>query len=236
MGQVKGENGLKWYSWNASGGFMMPIDPFHTRLSGGAGHHYQFSGTPGFTYSLGKPFGLQVVAGAELEDHRIDGTVRNYQSIGNERLYNARLRTYSLFGQYYVSPIWNLNPFIMLKFGYTGINRARGNKDLSRTLPADRWDIVFTAATGVTWHADPNFSVNLYGEFSPISNKYLRELFGDLEAKTLPMTRVVLTLTAHTDIRVFYPFYRGRGFTTRFKPDPYLPFVSERIRKNKGKR
>ena len=30
--QVKGESGLKWYSWNASGGFMLPVDPFTPNL------------------------------------------------------------------------------------------------------------------------------------------------------------------------------------------------------------
>ena len=229
-GQVKGESGLKWYSWNASVGFLMPVDPFRTTFSGEAGHAYQFSGTPGFTYSLGKPITLQLVVGAELEDHRIDGTVSNYLSPGDNRFYNARLRTYSLYSQYYASPEWKLNPFILVKAGYSGINRALGHVDLSRTIPANLWQFIFTAGTGVTYHLDPNFSFNLYGEFSPVSDKYLRQLLKNVNKRNLPMARIVFSITGHTDIRVFYPFSRGRGFSKKYGKPADWPFYNKHKR------
>ena len=40
--QVKGESGLKWYSWNASGGFMLPLDPFTPELLPMTEHRYRF--------------------------------------------------------------------------------------------------------------------------------------------------------------------------------------------------
>jgi len=229
--QVKGPSGLKWYSWNASGGFMAPVDPFKTDLGNGIEHGYRFSGTPGFTFSLAKPLTIAFNLGAELEDHRIDGDLDYGDPDLVNPLYNTRFRTYSLFGQYYLFPNTNINHFLMAKIGYSGVNMARGGKDLSRTIPADLWEWVITGGYGITYHMDPNFSVNLYGEFSPVRNRYLTRLFSDVERKNLPMARIVLSLTVHTDIRVFFPFSKARRFTTQYKPEMYMPFYKERKRK-----
>lgn len=232
--QVKGESGLKWYSWNASGGFMLPLDPFTPELLPMTEHRYRFSGTPGFTFSISKPVTLQLNLGAELEDLRIDGKLAGDLLL--TELYNARLRTYSFFAQFYVLPNLNLNQFVLLKAGRSGINMDKGVRDLSRTIPADLWEWVFTGGYGVTYHFDPNFSINLYGEFSPVPNRYIGELFSalsDPDKRNIPMTRIVLTVTGHTDIRVFYPFNKGRGWLNRYQPDNYLPFYRERVRKKK---
>jgi hypothetical protein len=234
-GQIKGDNYLKWYSWNATGGFMMPLNIFRTNLSGGIEHTYRFAGVPGYVFSIAKTVGLQVLIGAELEDQRTRGAMRGFLSIPTDTLYNIRTRTYSLYFQYYVKPNLNINPFILGKIGYGGINRGLINRDLSSTRPADRWGFMLGAAAGVTWHATPNFSFNLYGEFSTIPVKYLPGLFRSLpppEKRLFPTTRIVLTVTGHTDIRVFYPYTRGRGFkSNKYKPAPYLPYGRLRIRK-----
>jgi opacity protein-like surface antigen len=228
VSQIKGESGLKWYSWNASGGFMLPLDPFHSNLGDGAQHAYKFSGNPGFTFSLAKPIGLQFIVGADLEDLRIDGKVANYLSSGTDSSYKARFRTYGLFCEYYFFPNGNINPFVSLKAGFCGINRAVGKRDISRAFPPDLWNLQFTVGTGVTYHVDPNFSINLYGELTPVSNAYLQDLFVGLNKSTIAMARIVLTVTGHTDIRVFFPFFRGREFSNKYKPDTYLPFFNRK--------
>jgi hypothetical protein len=73
--------------------------------------------------------------------------------------------------------------------------------------------------------------VNLYGEFSPVRNRYLTRLFSDVESKNLPMARIVLSLTVHTDIRVFFPFSKARRFTAQYEPEMYMPFYKERKKK-----
>lgn len=248
--QVKGESGLKWYSWNASGGFMLPADPFSSEILSELQHNYRFSGIPGFTFSLAKPLTIQLTVGAELQDIIVDGRlagpqVNTPQTLpvpGNEDglstiddpFYNTRMRTYNLFAQYYFLPNTNINHFIMAKAGYSRINQGlEGKWDPTRSIPGkDTWDWVFTAAYGVTWHADPNFSVNLYGEFSPTPDRYLGEIYDflkDPDKSNMPMGRIVLSLTGHTDIRVFFPFSKARRYTTRYKPDKYMPFY--RVRK-----
>jgi hypothetical protein len=90
------------------------------------------------------------------------------------------------------------------------------------------------AAAGVTWHATPNISFNLYGEFSTIPVKYLPELFKTLPApdkSIFPTTRIVLTVTGHTDVRVFYPFKRGKVYRNKYKQHEFLPYNRVRIRK-----
>jgi opacity protein-like surface antigen len=233
-GQVKGENYLKWYSWNATGGFMMPLDLFTSRLPAGVTHTYHFDGTPGYVFTLGKPVGLQLITGAELEDQRTRGAMQGFLGQPADTFYNIRTRTYSLFLQYYFIPNTDINPFIMGKIGYGGINRAFRNRDLSRTIPADRWDFMFALATGVTYHATPNISFNLYGELSTIPAKYLPQLFTklpEMDKKIFPTTRVVLSVTGHTDIRVFYPFKRGKTYKSKYKSHEFLPFNRVKVRK-----
>jgi hypothetical protein len=234
LGQVKGDSYQNWYSWDATGGFMMPMNIFNSALTGGMKHSFHFSGTPGYIFSLAKPIGLQFIVGADLEDLRMKGDVNNFLSLPSDTLYNIRLRTYSLYFQYYLTPDLNINPFIMAKLGYSGINRASVTKDLSRSLPADRWDWIFTAGAGATWHAGPNVSVNLYGEFSMVPSKYLPELFAELPQtgnKMFPMTRLVLSFTGHTDIRVFYPFRKGKTYRSKYKSHEFLPYNRVRMRK-----
>ncbi len=231
--QVRGESGLKWYSWHASGGFMLPADPFNAEVISDLQHNYRFSGIPGYTFSLAKPLTIKLNVGAELQDIIVDGKLSGESSI-TEPYYNTRMRTYNLFAQYYIFPNTNLNHFFMAKAGYSRINQGlEGRWDPTRSLhKKDLWDLVFTAAYGVTWHADPNFSVNLYGEFSPTPDRYLGEIYEllqDPDKTNMPMGRIVLSLTGHTDIRVFFPFSRARKYTTRYKPDKYLPFY--RVRK-----
>lgn|GEM_PF-633669 len=257
--QVKGESGLKWYSWHASGGFMLPTDPFNAEVISQLEHNYRFSGIPGWTFSLAKPLTIKLNVGWELQDIIVDGklagpqvapentpvpgavvsainlasTVNGSSSISSP-YYNTRMRTYNLFAQYYFLPNTNINHFIMGKVGYSRINQGlEGKWDPTRSLhKKDLWDWVFTAAYGVTWHADPNFSINLYGEFSPTPDRYLGEIYDLLkepDKSNMPMGRVVLSLTGHTDIRVFFPFSKARKYTTRYKPDKYLPFY--RVRK-----
>lgn len=259
--QVRGESGLKWYSWHASGGFMLPADPFNAEVISNLQHNYHFSGIPGFTFSLAKPLTIKLNVGVELQDIIVDGKLsgENYvaattgtsplpgggatnlapgavsdDSPGIEPYYNTRMRTYNLFAQYYIFPNTNLNHFFMVKAGYSRINQGlEGHWDPTLSIPGDDlWDWVFTAAYGVTWHADPNFSVNLYGEFSPTPDRYLGEIYDflqDPDKTNMPMGRIVLSLTGHTDIRVFFPFSKARKYTTRYKPDKYLPFY--RVRK-----
>jgi opacity protein-like surface antigen len=233
QGQIKGESYLKWYSWNATGGFMMPLNLFRVHLANGVDHTYRFSGTPGYVFTLGKPVGLQLIVGAELEDQRTKGAMKGFLGQAADTFYNIRTRTYSLFLQYYFIPNTDINPFVMGKIGYGGINRAFLNRDLSRTIPADRWDFMFSMASGVTVHPTPNISFNLYGEVSTIPVKYLPKLFRVLpkqEKKIFPTARIVLTVTGHTDIRVFYPFKRGKTSKTKYKPHEYLPFSRVRVR------
>jgi opacity protein-like surface antigen len=257
--QVKGESGLKWYSWHASGGFMLPADPFSSEVISDLQHNYRFSGIPGYTFSIAKPLTIKLNVGWELQDIIVDGKLagpqvapetipipgamvpaNNLVSSGNasssitEPYYNTRMRTYNLYAQYYFLPNTNINHFIMGKVGYSRINQGlEGKWDPTRSLhKKDLWDWVFTAAYGVTWHAAPNFSVNLYGEFSPTPDRYLGEIYDflkDPEKSNMPMGRIVLSLTGHTDIRVFFPFSKARKYTTRYKPDKYLPFY--RVRK-----
>lgn len=256
--QVKGESGLKWYSWNASGGFMLPADPFNAELLADLQHNYRFSGIPGFTFSLAKPLTIKLIVGAELQDIIVDGKLSGDAYVAapagtaalpgsaalpsadppatgiTEPYYNTRMRTYNLFAQYYIFPNTNINHFFMAKAGYSRINQGlEGRWDPTRSIPGeDLWDWVFTAAYGVTWHADPNFSINLYGEFSPTPDRYLGEIYDFLknpEKSNMPMGRIVLSLTGHTDIRVFFPFSKARRYTTRYKPDKYMPFY--RVRK-----
>jgi hypothetical protein len=233
-GQIKGDNYLKWYSWNATGGFMMPLNLFTTSLPDAIEHTYHFAGTPGYVFSIGKPIGVQFIVGAELEDQRTKGAMKGFLSMPADTFYNIRTRTYSMFYQYYLTPSQNFNPFILAKIGYGGINRAFLNRDLSRTFPADRWDIMLGVAAGVTWHSTPNISFNLYGEFSTIPVKYLSELFTSLpplEKRIFPTTRIVLTVTGHTDVRVFYPFKRGKVYRNKYKQHEFLPYNRVRIRK-----
>lgn len=233
-GQVKGDSYLKWYSWNATGGFMMPMNLFNAYLRNGIEHTYQFDGVPGYVFSLAKPVGLRLNIGAEMEDQLDKGSLKGYRGMAADTFYNVRTRTYSLYVQYYFSPIINVNPFVTAKVGYGGINRDRRNVDLSRTLPANRWNFFLTAASGVTWHATPNISFNLYGEISALPSRYLLGTFRDLpslDGRYVYATKVVLTVTGHTDIRVFYPFKRGKVFKTRFKQNNYLPFSRVRVRK-----
>lgn len=264
MAQVKGESGLKWYSWHASGGFMLPADPFSAEVISQLEHNYRFSGIPGWTFSLAKPLTIKLNVGWELQDIIVDGklagplvapenppvpgavvpviilaSTANGSSSISSPYYNTRLRTYNLFAQYYFLPNTNINHFIMGKVGYSRINQGlEGKWDPTRSLhKKDLWDWVFTAAYGVTWHADPNFSVNLYGEFSPTPDRYLGEIYDflkDPEKSNMPMGRIVLSLTGHTDIRVFFPFSKARKYTTRYKPDKYLPFY--RVRKRDKER
>ena len=240
---------------------MLPADPFNAEVISDLQHNYRFSGIPGFTFSLAKPLTIKLNVGAELQDIIVDGKLsgENYVAVplGNANLqgstatipssgsmltafpilepyYNTRLRTYNLFAQYYTFPNTNLNHFFMVKVGYSRINQGlEGKWDPTRSIPGDDlWDWVFTAAYGITWHADPNFSINLYGEFSPTPDRYLGEIYDALknpEKTNMPMGRIVLSLTGHTDIRVFFPFSRARKYTTRYKPDKYLPFY--RVRK-----
>ncbi len=260
LAQVKGESGLKWYSWNASGGFMLPADPFSAEVISDLQHNYRFSGIPGFTFSLAKPLTIKLNVGAELQDIIVDGKLAGPQvttetigasgpggpGIGSpqgslegaspitEPYYNTRLRTYNLFAQYYLFPNTNINHFFLAKAGYSRINQGlEGRWDPTRSLhKKDLWDWVFTAGYGVTWHADPNFSINLYGEFSPTPDRYLGEIYDLLkepDKTNMPMGRIVLSLTGHTDIRVFFPFSKARRYTTRYKPDKYMPFY--RVRK-----
>lgn len=260
LAQVKGESGLKWYSWNASGGFMLPADPFSAEVISDLQHNYRFSGIPGFTFSLAKPLTIKLNVGAELQDIIVDGKLAGPQIITGtpgasgpggpgpgspqgsqegassitEPYYNTRMRTYNLFAQYYLFPNTNINHFFLAKAGYSRINQGlEGRWDPTRSLhKKDLWDWVFTAGYGVTWHADPNFSINLYGEFSPTPDRYLGEIYDLLkepDKTNMPMGRIVLSLTGHTDIRVFFPFSKARRYTTRYKPDKYMPFY--RVRK-----
>jgi hypothetical protein len=235
LGQVRGDNYLKWYSWNASGGFIMPLSPFATNLASGIDHRYHFAGSPGYIFSIAKPIILQVVVGADLEDQRMEGRINGFELPGADTTYNLRLRTYSLFAQYYITPNQNINPFILAKIGYSGINRALITSDLSRTFPANRWDFLATAGLGATWHAGTNFSVNLYGEFTPVPDTYLYELFKTLPEsgkKYFPMTRIVLSLTGYTDIRVFYPLGKEKVYKSKYKKtEEYTPFHRVKSRK-----
>jgi len=233
-GQVKGDNYLKWYSWNASGGFMMPLNLFTSHLSGGIAHTYHFDKSPGYVFTLGKPIGLQVIVGAELEDQRTRGAMKGFLGQEADTFYNFRTRTYNLFLQYYFLPNTDINPFIMSKVGLGGINRAYLGRDLSRSLPIDRWDLMLAFASGVTYHATPNISFNLYGEVSSIPAKYLPQLFTqlpELDKKIFPTARVVLTVTGHTDIRVFYPFKRSKTYKSKYKSHEFLPFNRVKVRK-----
>ncbi len=254
LAQIKGESGLKWYSWHASGGFMLPADPFSAELLSDLQHNYRFSGIPGWTFSLAKPLTIKLNVGWELQDIIVDGKLTGELStlntLGAQTLpritpsdlspyYNTRLRTYNLFAQYYFFPNTNINHFIMGKVGYSRINYGlEGQWDPTRSIPGDDiWDWMFTAAYGVTWHADPNFSVNLYTEFSPTPDQYLGRIYNFLQhpdKSNMPMGRIVLSLTGHTDIRVFFPFSKARKYTTRYKPDKYLPFY--RVRKRDKER
>lgn len=252
--QVKGESGLKWYSWHASGGFMLPADPFSAEVISQLEHNYRFSGIPGYTFSLAKPLTIKLNVGWELQDIIVDGKLTGALPSSNpfrgqppssathndpDPYYNTRLRTYNLFAQYYFLPNTNINHFVMGKVGYSRINYGlEGRWDPTRSRPGRNiWDWMFTAAYGVTWHADPNFSVNLYTEFSPTPDRYLGRIYDflkDPEKSKMPMGRIVLSLTGHTDIRVFFPFSKARKYTTRYKPDKYLPFYRVRKRdKNK---
>ncbi len=249
--QVRGESGLKWYSWNASGGFMLPADPFNAEVISQLQHNYSYSGIPGFTFSLAKPLTIKLIVGAELQDIIVDGKLAGLQVTplptlpgpGNtgdpqsiaDPYYNTRMRTYNLFAQYYLFPNTNINHFFMAKAGRSRINQGlEGKWDPTRSIPGkDTWDWVVTAAYGITWHADPNFSVNLYGEFSPTPDRYLGEIYDFLkepDKSRMPMGRIVLSVTGHTDIRVFFPFSRARKYTTRYKPDKYMPFYKVRKR------
>jgi hypothetical protein len=101
----------------------------------------------------------------------------------------------------------------MGKVGYSRINQGlEGKWDPTRSLhKKDLWDWVFTAAYGVTWHADPNFSVNLYGEFSPTPDRYLGEIYDFLKdpAKSnMPMVRIVLSLRPYRYQGVL-PFFQS---------------------------
>lgn len=247
--QVKGESGLKWYSWHASGGFMLPADPFSAEVISQMEHNYRFSGIPGYTFSLAKPLTIKLNVGWELQDIIVDGKLTGALPssipLGEhppssaapddpDPYYNTRLRTYNLFAQYYFLPNTNINHFVMGKVGYSRINYGlEGRWDPTRSMPGRNiWDWMFTAAYGVTWHADPNFSVNLYTEFSPTPDRYLGRIYDflkDPDKSNMPMGRIVLSLTGHTDIRVFFPFSKARKYTTRYKPDKYLPFY--RVRK-----
>jgi hypothetical protein len=234
LGQVKGDSYMKWNSWNATGGLMMPLNIFSSNLTDGIEHSYRFAGTPGYVFSIAKPIGLQIIIGVELEDQRTKGVMKGFLSLPSDTFYNIRTRTYNLFLQYYLTPNLNVNPFIFWKIGYGGINRALINRDLSRSLPADRWDFMIDAGAGATWHAGPNISLNLYGEFSAIPAKYLHELFislPSLDKKLFPTTRIVLSVTGHTDIRVFYPFKSGKVYKSKYKSHKFLPFNRVRIRK-----
>ncbi len=234
LGQVKGDSGLKWYSWHGAIGFMMPMDPFSADLMQDLQHNYRFSGIPGFTFALAKPLTIKLNVGLELQDIIVDGKLSNEITPLTAPFYNTRMRTYNLYAQYYVFPNTNLNHFVMVKGGYSRVNQGlEGRWDPTQSIPGkDTWDWVFTAAYGVTWHYDPNFSINLYGEFSPTPDRYLGEIYSFLkepDKSNLPMGRIVLSVTGHTDIRVFFPFSRARSYTTRYKPDKYLPFY--RVRK-----
>jgi hypothetical protein len=233
-GQVKGESFVKWYSWNATAGFMMPLNIFRTNLSDGIEHTYRFDGTPGYVFSIAKPLGLQVIIGLELEDQRTKGAMKGFLSLPTDTFYNFRTRTYNLFLQYYFTPNLNVNPFILEKIGFGGINRALINRDVSRSFPVDRWDLMIATGAGVTWHAGPNISLNLYGEFSIIPAKYLHELFTSLpsyDKKIFPTARIVLTVTGHTDIRVFYPVRKVKVYKNKYKSQEFLPYNRVRIRK-----
>ena len=239
---------------------MLPADPFSAEVISDLQHNYRFSGIPGFTFSLAKPLTIKLNVGAELQDIIVDGKLAGPQIITGtpgasgpggpgpgspqgsqegassitEPYYNTRMRTYNLFAQYYLFPNTNINHFFLAKAGYSRINQGlEGRWDPTRSLhKKDLWDWVFTAGYGVTWHADPNFSINLYGEFSPTPDRYLGEIYDLLkepDKTNMPMGRIVLSLTGHTDIRVFFPFSKARRYTTRYKPDKYMPFY--RVRK-----
>jgi opacity protein-like surface antigen len=234
LAQIKGDSYMKWYSWNATVGFMMPVNILSTNLPDGIAHSFHFDGTPGYIFSIAKPIGVRFIVGAELEDQRTKGAMKGFLSVPTDTFYNFRTRTYSLVFQYYLTPGQDINPFVLAKIGYGGINRALRNRDLSRSFPADRWDLMVGAAAGMTWNATPNISVNLYGEFSTIPAKYLPELFTSLpslEKKIFPTTRIVLSITGHTDIRVFYPFKRGKVYKNKYKSHEFLPYNRVRMRK-----
>lgn len=233
--QVKGESGLKWYSWNASGGFILPIDPFNSEISAKLFNNYDFTGIPGYTFSIGKPLTINMNLGAELNDIIIDGNFKfDVRPFRQHPFYSARMRTYNLYAQYYIMPNTNINHFIMVKAGYSRINKGfQGIWDPTRSLSGkNTWEWVFTGAYGITWHFDPNLSFNIYAEFSPVPNDFLFDLYPTLIADKsyMPTGRVVLSLTGHTDIRVFFPFSKARRYTTRYKPDVYLPFYRVRIK------
>jgi len=235
LGQVKGESGIKWYSWHASGGFMLPVDPFNAELSVGTEHNYRFSGIPGFTFSLAKPITVRVIIGGELQDIIADGKLTNKTNPVNNPLYNTRMRSYNLFFQYYLFPNTNINHFVMAKAGRSRLNVGlEGAWDPTESVPGnDTWEWLYSIDYGVTWHANPNFSVNLYGEFSTLPNN-LGDIYSPEVAagrSNLPMGRIVLSLTGHTDIRVFFPFSKARKYTSLYKPDTYLPFYYARKRK-----